>query len=365
MTWLTRIIPGYGANSAPILSVLAKRTYRYEPGRKATVDEKSAIDFFEKDEYFDPDNPFRSALKQEQELVAFKPLCDVMVHALAHPPKGKQAHHLDCGIKIGETSLVARVFGHRKVYVKGTGFSFSEPEPFEAMRIDYGCALGGASPAESEENPMLYPRNPVGKGFIVGHDWGRLQGLSLPNVEAIDDLLTPQRLVIARFEDWRKLPEPVAFGFVPRQSYPRWQLAGMNKKDWVEAEASRKMQAESRPEIGAGHEHLPPPARLLHPEFYCGANRALRLPHLSGGEPVKLRYLDSENPLCEFDLPGDRPALWIDVGRGRTFLPPVLQTVAIYAETRQCTLVWRGSAKYGGPDSLRDLPALVFGAEEA
>lgn len=380
MAWLTQWVPGYGADEKPIFSVLAKRTYRYGPGAKAARmrdDDPEGFPFFEKDEYYRPDAPMRSAMKHESELVAYKPLCDVILHACARPPRGKQAFHLDCGIKVGETSKLLRAFGNRHVYLKPGGLAFSEPEAFEAVRLDYGHAFGGASPGgaggggseggkgDDEAAPLFYPRNPVGKGFIVGGKPETWQGLALPNLEAPEALLTPAHLSLTRYEDWRRLPEPAAFGFMPRHAHPRWQMAGMNKKDWLEAEASRKMKLEAQVEVGAAHGHEPPPARLLHPEFHNGAPPGLRFPSLKGSEPVKLRYLDPDYPLFEFQLPDDKPAIWVDVGRGRQFLPAQLQTIEIYHETRQCTLLWRGSARYGGPESLRAFTKLEFGAEDA
>jgi hypothetical protein len=369
MTWITRIVPSYGPDDHPILTILAKRTYRFKHGAKAQLDTSEPLPFFDKDEYYHPDKPFRSALKHEQELVGYKPLCDVILHACAHPPPGRHAFHLDCGIKVDQVGKLIRAFGDRKVFVKGTGLGFSDPEPYTVLRLDYGNAYGGASPSadksDGSQSPVLYPRNPVGKGFAVGSATEIMQGLALPNLEDPENLLTPTNVQIAKFEAWRSRPEPAAFGYVPRQAYPRWQLAGMDKIDWLEAEGARKLKVENAPEVGAGHDHLPPPSRLLNPEFYNGAPPGLRFPHLTGGEAVKLRYLDAEFALLEFDLPGDKPAIWIDIGRGRVFLPPVLQTVEIFSETRQCTLLWRGSARYGGPESLRTLTALDFGAEEA
>ena len=96
----------------------------------------------------------------------------------------------------------------------------SEPETFETMPLGYDRAYGGVDPSVDYPEPadgaealgMLmtapgaYPRNPVGRGFVVGNDPERVDGLLLPNIERADQLLRPDRIVCADMRQWHRQP---------------------------------------------------------------------------------------------------------------------------------------------------------------
>ena len=66
------------------------------------------------------------------------------------------------------------------------------------------------------------------------------------------------------------------------------------------------------------------------------------------------------NPQFSFTLPGVRPRAWLNVGQGAQEMRMVLQTVVIYKETNQVTLVWRGSSNYGGLEEMKKFTALEY-----
>ncbi len=361
MEWLTLIAPGYGPDGTPILSVLAKGTYAFAHGKKCLL-EKTAIPFHEKDEFYDEGTPMSHATKHELDQTPFKPLTDVILHACAHPPKGKQAYSLDVGVMVGTHRKVLKVFGDRKVVFKVAGFAFSDPEPFDSIRLDYSNAYGGVDKKSVPGTDFSYPKNRVGKGFVIKNDPQALQGLLLPNLEEMDKLLTPANIVMNKFENWPKWPDPAAFGICTRNFYPRINMMGLTKRDYVDAESQRILALQSRKEVGVQGQPPPPPAMpLMNPEAYNAAPPGLKLPYLKGDEAIKMRFLDAEFPAFEFGLPGDKPQLWIDVGQGKQKMEAVLQTVEIYKETNQCTMLWRGSVQYGGPESLKHFKKFEFG----
>jgi hypothetical protein len=365
MEWLSKIAPGYGPDGSPLLSVLCKRTYVFANGLAAERDRKEQLAFHEKDEFLDDGDPLRDPPRAEAETIAYKPLTDVLLHACAHAPKGNRAQFLDVGIMIGGYRKMARVFGNRKVIVGTAGFRFSDPEPFDAMRLDYGKAYGGKDERSFPGVPLQYPRNPIGKGFVLKDDPALLQGLALPNIENPHDLLTTARLVVESYESWLRQPEPIAFGYVPRGSIPRLNQAGLAKPDHVDAEAGRLAALENREEVGAAGQAEPAAAMpFLNPEFFNAAPPGLKLPYLRGDETLKLRYLDPAYPAFEFRLNPEKPRIFLDVGQGRQELPATLQTLEIFKEANQYTVVWRGSAKYQGPDSLRRFKKFEFGARD-
>lgn len=364
MEWLTKIAPGYGPDGSPLLSVLCKRTYVFANGLTAERDRKGQVPFHEKDEFLDDGDPLRDPPKAEAETIAYKPLTDVILHACAHAAKGTKAHFLDAGLMVGGYRKVVRVFGNRKVIVGASGFQFSDPEPFASMRLDYGKAYGGKDDKSIPGVALQYPRNPIGKGFVIKNDPARLQGLVLPNLENPQDLLTPARLAVGKHENWQQQPEPMAFGYVPRGSVPRLNQAGLAKPDHVDAEAGRLASLENRKEVGAGGAEPAAAMPFLNPEFFNAAPPGLKLPYLKGDETIRLRYLDAAHPAFEFKLNPEKPRIFLDVGRGRQELPATLQTLEIFKEANQYTVVWRGSAKYQGPESLRRFKNFEFGARD-
>jgi hypothetical protein len=362
MEWLTLIAPGYGPDGTPLLSILCKRTYRFAHGMMAEPDPEKQIPFHEKDEYLDEGDPLKNATRAEAEIVAYKPLVDVILHASAHAPKGQKAVSLDAGLMIGAYRKLTRVFGDRKVVVQGVGIAFSAPEPFESMRLDYSRAYGGKDGRSLPGVEYSYPRNPIGKGFAIKEDPALIQGLPLPNLEDPNHPLTPAHLVLDKYENWPRQPEPCAFGYAPRNAFPRLQQSGLSKPDQIEAEADRRMRMQDLPEIGVPGQSEPPSSMpLLNPEFFNGAPPGLKLPYLKGDETVKLRYLDPEHPAFEFRLNPERPRLALDVGEGRVEMPTALQTLEIYKATNQYTAVWRGSVKYRGPESLKLFTKFEYG----
>jgi hypothetical protein len=365
MTWQTKFIPGYGPDHEPILSILCKRTYRLTHGQICQADEKEQLPFIETDEYYDGGGPMTQAIKHESDLIAFKPLTDIVLHAKAHAPRGKKAYYLDAVVQVGAFSKMIRVFGDRQVYIKGTGFGFTEPEPFKNIRLDYSRAYGGVDKLSFPETPLPYLRNPVGKGFIIKDKKTNLQHLPLPNLENPQHLLTPANLVAQKYERWPGQPLPMSFGYVSKSAHPRFLLCGFNKADYINAQAAYQGQLETMEEVGASGGQPPPsPPQLIHPEYFNGASPGLKLPYLAGNEKILLRYMDPDRPKFEFQLSGDKPRPWLDLGSGRAYLEPQLQTLEIFKETNQCTLLWRGSTHYAGPESLGKLEKLAFGEGE-
>jgi hypothetical protein len=78
---------------------------------------------------------------------------------------------------------------------------------------------------------------------------------------------------------------------------------------------------------------------------------------LSGDEPVRVVNLDPQGD-TQFQLPGERPRIGLDIGKGMQEPEAVLHTVMIRMEERQVDLVWRGAVSYPGPDWLPEMKKL-------
>jgi hypothetical protein len=360
--WFSHFIPGNAPNGKPILSVLGKRTYRFDNGKTAWEDDEEQIPFLEADEYMGEGNPITDALRLESDLVAYKPMTDVIFIGKAHVPGGQKLPRLDFGIEIGGARRIGRAIGNRKVIVTGSGIAFSEPEPFSEMPIDYTRAYGGKDEASEPGAMYVYPRNQVGKGFIVKNTPAALQALALPNLEDPNKPLTPQNLVLGKFERWKEYPEPLSFGCVGKNAYPRYTLAGLPPEQWADAEAERQRAVQKAPEVGTKPSKQPsPPPPMLNLEFFNGASPGMKLPYLAGNEAIRFANLDPKLGRFTFNLPGVRPKCWLDVGEGRVEMDMVLHTVVIYKPTNQLTMVWRGSCGYGGLKAMESFTNLEYG----
>lgn len=365
MEWLKHLIPGNAPDGSPILSILGKQTYRFENGKTAWVDEQEQIPFIEADEFWGQGDPQTDSMKLESDFVAYKPSTDFILIGKAHVPFQKKIGMLDIGIQIGEIRKIARVFGNRKAFVTPSGIAFSEPEPFSEMALDYTLSYGGKDEKSDEGNAFVYPKNPLGKGFLIKNIPKAIQDLALPNLENPNQLLTPQNLVLGKFESWKNAPEPWAFGYQNKNFFPRYTYAGLTPDQWSQAEAEKKKKVSGTKEIGSpGAPHISGSNPILNPSFFNGASKGLVLPPMSGNEPIKLAYLDPVLPQFAFTLPGIRPIAWLDVGEGPEDMSMSLHTVVLYKESNQLTLVWRGCARYGGIDSIKDFKLLEYGIKE-
>ncbi|MEN9307980.1 MAG: hypothetical protein RL173_1912 [Fibrobacterota bacterium] len=366
MTWATRMVPGHAPDGGHILSVLAKKTYTIAHQQVAVEDLESPIGLFEADVYWGSGNPKVDAVQVESDLVAYKPCVDFIVVGSAHAPRGKRAKFFDVGMQIGTAVRMLRVFGNRTVQVKSFGFEFSEPEAFDSMPLHYGLAYGGTDTESEPGTTCTYSRNPIGKGFIVKKEPKALHGLVLPNLEDPRQVLTPETLVLGKFQDWERMPQPQAFSPTGKNFHPRLDLAGLPMDDRSAQEWERQKTVAAMPEVGAGADSVPAaPTPVLNPLFYNGAPEGQRFPFLRGDETIRLSYMDPDFPLFEFKLPMDVPSLFLEANdEGPEELAAVLQTVVVHKETNQVTLLWRGSCYYGGPEAMADWTGLEYGVLE-
>ncbi len=365
MDWLSHLIPGNAPDGAPILSILGKKTYAFAQGQTAVEADKQEP-FIEADEFWGKGKPQSDAMKLESDLVAYKPMTDVVFLCKAHAPNGIPVKQLDVGVQVGSARKIARVIGNRKAYVTATGIAFTEPEPFTEMPLDYSRAYGGKDEKSDDGFQYAYLKNSVGRGFVIKNTPKAVQDLLLPNIEDATKLLTPQNLVVGSFDRWKLYPDPVGFGYMNKIFHPRFTFAGLPPEHWTQAESERQQSLKKAPEVGSKPSATPaqvPP--MLNPMFFNGASKGLALPFLKGDETIKLANLDAAHPQFAFTLPGQRPTAWLDVGEGPEDLAMALHTVVIDMESKRLTMVWRGCAYYGGIEAMKKFTALEFGVKES
>ncbi|MGK4004643.1 DUF2169 domain-containing protein [Sorangium sp. So ce1036] len=346
----------------PILSVVCKRTYLVDDrGRLSRAPEQ--IPLFD-DLIVAPDAP--AVLVHDTDLVAWKPLTDVLVLGHAHAPGGAASSVLTA-VRIGERSKQVLVLGDRRASLSHAGhLLFSEPAPFERMPLGHDRAYGGIDavaearlgdpaapikacmPREAQgpgASEYSYPRNFAGKGYLIEATPDALEALELPNLEDPEDRLTPERLVVGSTRAWPRMPLPASYGALDYGWFPRLAYMGVvplhDQEDAVFQEVRRGLAPAS-----VLKETFLDPDHDVDFRITCCGSLGLQLPYLSGGEEIVLYNLHPRHPKWEIRLPGERPEISTDGRNGKlNRTDPVIHTLTIEPDHDRVTVVWRGAAR--------------------
>lgn len=350
----TVLLPGQSPEGEYILCVLLKRTYDIIPGRLCVRAEE--------DRPVIPGdvpwgNPMNSTVRFESDFVPYKPATDVVINGKAYAPEGKPTTTCTVAIKIADRRKDVRIIGDRKTqFTKNQPPTFSNPAPFSTMELRYERAYGGIDVYSDKRTSYPYPRNPMGRGFVVENTKEGIDNLELPNLEDPNDLLTPDRLLVSEYSRWQDQPMPAGLGWFPKYWRPRAELAGIMPAD-------RPVEQELRKAYSA---FLPAAQRPLYMKngirdmdfrFFNGASPGLVMPYLRGNEGISTANLAAEG-IVSFSLPGDRPEIGLDIGEGVKQTKVVIHTVMIHMEERQVDIVWRGAIHYPGPEWLVEMKKL-------
>jgi hypothetical protein len=351
------VVMGQTETRTPIFSVLVKRTYQIEPGR--TAQRKPQVNPLARaDVYYDHGDPESSTVKFENDLAPYKLKTDVVLVGKAYAPVGNATTQMAVGLGVGNHRKVIRVIGDRRcVYRADLPPGFTDPEPFTEMEIRYERAYGGTYLRDDPVRMLPYPRNHLGAGFVLKNTREAVEGLTLPNLEDPDDLLTPERVVLEEPERWNGQPLPQGLGWFQRTWYPRCSFVG-SVPGFVDPD--EVMREETLGLVPRGQIALARRLKLpsFDVRFNSGASTGLALPYLTGGELIRLRNLTPEGAL-DFLLPSEAPGMMLDIGLGENALQPVLHTVCIRMDVMEVDLIWRGAHPYPGADWLPEMKRLT------
>ncbi|MBN1980592.1 MAG: DUF2169 domain-containing protein [Chitinivibrionales bacterium] len=348
------VLPGQMADGRHILSVLVKRSYTIEQGKQAI---RSASDerLYPVDCYYGTAQ--NSSVKQESDFVPFKLKTDVIFRGKAFAPAGRKVYSMRCSISINNHKKELLLIGDRVCkYHNLSHPTFSDPVPFTVMDIRYENAYGGVDALSQQPFPSMYPRNPVGKGFVIDCTRQAVEGLHLPTIEDPLMQLLPHGLCVEKFSLWHKQPLPQGFGWVSKMWHPRISLAGLMPAEMKISESIRSMYGQEIAESKKnGFEAMQ--VKPLQYEFFNGASEGLALDSMKGDETVKLACLDKISDF-QFRLPGQAPQIFMDSDFGSSELPATLQSVVIVMEEKRLDMVWRASQPYPGVECLADMQKL-------
>lgn len=348
------VLPGQAPDGAPILSVLLKRTFDIVPGRACTLAEEDRP-LLPGDKFWD--DPATTSVRYESDFIPFKLETDVVLDAVAYAPGGAPSHGFPVTLQLNQVRKTIVVIGDRVARFAGNGAPwFSDPTPFTSMALRYERAYGGTDVYSDPRCPYPYPRNPLGRGFVLRNTPRSVDNLTLPNLEDPAALLAPASLCLEDYRAWENRPMPVGFGWFPKTWVPRALLAGIMPGDRATEQQLRKAYAEllSGPERDAYLKHG---IRDMDFRFFNGASAAFTFPYLAGGEWIGAENVTREGRSA-FQLPQEKPRIGLDIGEGVREPEVVLHTVQIRMEDRQVDLVWRGAVPYPGLDWLPQMKKL-------
>lgn len=288
----------------------------------------------------------------ETDVIPFKRSTDLIVMATAH---GRGQRSIVASIRVGPLELKYRVVGDRKVLYRGRGsWRFSEPEPFDTLPIRYEYAYGGVDDSVPfgkvehvidlfASHPGVYPRNPVGRGYVVYETPAVIDGLLLPNVEDPSDLLTPERLVAGGPEHWWKQPLPWSCDWFDKEWYPR--VAHMRGIPDHLPDDDRKIPEVLRGYVDPLQNLVLAKKKLDEPfdgRFADAASPALVLPFLRGDESIELVGMTAGGRIV-VRLPGERPRMRVHFEGKQAELSPVPHRVLVSTEEMGVSIVWHGA----------------------
>lgn len=367
------------AGTAPdgqyILSVLVKRTYQAAPDGRL-VDAETPVPLTVAPEA-DAENP--KCLAADTDLYPFKLATDIVVKGHAYA-RGKA--WCDIVVRIGGAEKVVRVIGDRRCTLDASGrLVFSSPAPFDRIALRYDRAYGGwdavaeakyGNPTDdlrsvlapelraAHASPYTYPRNPAGVGYLIEGTPAAVDAVQLPNLEDPADPLSPDRLLVGNARRWPTMPLPQSVDWVDLGWFPRIAYFGVvpdhEPTGAPIAEVSR----------GFAPDDILVQTPLAEKfSFRCanGGSLGLQTEFLRGDEYVELINVHPTRPRVVFQLPAQRPRIYID-GRKGTLreTQAVIHTVIIEPDIDRVCIVWRGAGpalRAYMPDELETMPLRV------
>ena len=164
------------------------------------------------DEYWgEPDS---SSIKYPSDIHLGKTSTDIIMVGSAFAPNGKNVQQLDVSLTAGKVAKTVRVFGDRQWQ---DGY-ISQPVPFQMMPMVYERAYGGQYTLDDEI--CAQESNPVGLGFVGKRNKAEVDGLPLPNLESLDELITTIK----------DQPQPACFAAIAPYWLPRSGMQALTMK---------------------------------------------------------------------------------------------------------------------------------------
>jgi hypothetical protein len=359
------------------IGVIGKRTWNVVRGRCVLAPEQTPL---VEDPVYDED---RAVLVHDADVLLNRPKADVVVDGHAYPPDGRTP--FDVRVQVGELVRQARVFGPRRAAPSQTGVGaprFSPPGLIDKVPLGWESGYGGvdlaaredigdpfeASLAEGGVPPdprfglFAYPRNPVGRGYLIEPTPAAFERCELPLVEDISSLLTPDTLVRGDFVRWPEGPAVAGFGWLSYGFFPRSAVLGAIPLVYDGERIAPSAFYEVR--LGEIHSAAVRGDRPLAERVGVGVTQAaaigMRAREIAPGEQVRLRGMHPRDAEWAFLVPGEIPRMHVRfAGEKPTAMPPPrIRTVFLQPDEDRLTLVWTSELTVASPPGLARLEGL-------
>ncbi|WP_437546667.1 DUF2169 domain-containing protein [Sorangium sp. So ce367] len=281
-----------------------------------------------------------------------KAATDFVIRGAAYAPGGQPTQQMLVEASVGAASRRIAVFGRREIrWTAGGRPIIDDPEPFTVMPITWELAYGGTDPrvelrgevplprlamaSLGIDHPGTYPRNPLGKGYLV--DRAPLHGAELPNLEDPLDRLTPERLLTGDPALWYRQPLPACFDFVPPRSFPRHLGFGPTVEPWFAAPDDERLPEVRLGMLAPGYRGARTPG--VSPRFYQEAPPGFVLDAVRGEEVVRVEGMHAERRGIEFMVPG-LPSIEFMLEGHRVPAVPRTHTIVVEPAVERVSLVY-------------------------
>jgi hypothetical protein len=314
----SRQVSGYAPDGSAVLSVITKRTYTLNLNGRLTKAAQQLPVVAEP--VLDDDG---AELLEDSDLYPWKPLTDVVVRG--HAYNDRPAFEYQVGIGVGDGGKTLAVRGSRRCQrLANRGLTFTPAEPVDKVALSYKNAFGGRDKAAEAKNgthldelakympsvdlraasPYIYPRNPIGVGYVVEETAETFDDFVLPMLEDPEHFLTPERLIAGSPERCAAMPLPWSTGWMDVAAFPRAAYLGafpqMDPATLPLAEIKRGFAANNLLKPGGIMDQFD--FRLTN-----GGALGLQFPFLLPGAAMFLGGLQRTVPRLRFTLPAEEP----------------------------------------------------------
>lgn len=350
---------------------IVKRNYDIDLNGRCTPSEEVSILNYEP--RYDKEN--KNLLLDDMDAFFQKPKTDVIIQGHAYNKKRAGTSEALIFVDGMKKAQVFSLFGKRYARLLQSGkIEFTTPETFDKIALDFRNAYGGADKTahiewleKMKENikllpqvdftqisPFIYPRNTIGKGYVVTKNDQNFENLELPNIEDPDLLLQPKNLLVEDKDNWIFQPIPKVPNWHNHDWFPRVTYFGgkvpysplVEHKPVPELEQNLATTSIFKSDINA----------LAANGAYAG----LQLPYLKGIETIRTINIHPEKADFTIKLPGEEPKIFLDGRKGKMIQSfPEIYTIRINLDTRQLSIVWRAATRAIRPyheDELKTMP---------
>jgi len=255
------------------------------------------------DEYWG--EPGESSIKALSDFHIGKVATDILMQGNACALNQQSVSQLDVSLSVGKVQKTVRVFGDRH-WQNGVP---SRPVPFQEMPLVYERAFGGQY--QAEDNIIAEPRNLVGCGFVGKRTRQDVEGLPVPNVEDIRNLIS----------SIKDSPEPAGFAPTCAHWSPRAQWAGTYDENWQTTRAPYLPTDFDKKFLNAAHPDL----------IYPG--------YLQGGEPIVIKGMHPSGDI-NLTVPQVKINCYVKL-KGKSI--PIhlnIETLTLAPNQQQTSMVW-------------------------